>query len=964
MGRKGVSEFIAATLFLAGACLCGAEFNIDISKSANMGFRDDVPGDGKGGWSDQGSENDIGEFNVSRRDFGGMDFKLIDPAKNGGKAVMTFDSKYAKTGLKEAFFDLSGSNTEGRYLYILHTSCWNQEAQGTPIGSIEVMLEDGSGTCRDIKAGTDVTDWWNPGSCENAMTVFKKINKSSEVGIFLSKINLASRDVKVKSVKFTSNDKVVWIVLGATISSKDLDLRPGKIVFKAGNGWKVVDMSDVQVKKDSALDLSSILEKGPAGQHGRVMVSNKGFMAFEKSPDVPRRFFGFNGLFHTLRKLEGATPEITKERIRKYAELVRIQGYDIIRPLVLEIYLMEGAKEEDGKFNPIKLDNVDFLISELKKNGVYTYLTVGAYRGGMKDPWNFSDSQKTGHYMARMYIGEEKIRKNWKAVAENMLSHVNPYTGVAWKDEAAIACVEFYNEQEIGLMRLTRIDAETKKLYDTKWRAWLLAKYKSCEKVSEALDNKKLKDQSEFDKYGIPGDVSSIQEPAVNELGLFMRDLSRDQMEWCENIVRKAGYKGLISQFNFSKHMLDSAIRWETSPLISMNTYFCHPSEFSRPGSKCSQTSSAGQAASYWRDANSVRFADRPLFITEHNHAFWNRYQHEDGLVFASLSSFQGFAELTVHEDAVALEVTEPNIDFSIARSPVGRGNEFVAACLFRRADVKEAQHRVELQIPLSYITVDSNGNRAVNTDQSKIALLTGFSVSFPELKRAVKSEPKKADLAILPVGGAEVKTGSMFADVVESKDSSFSLDKFTALLREKSILPKSNISDPANGIFQNETGEITFRTQENLIKVITPRTEGVSLEAGKSEKLGFLSVESSSEPASVTICSVDGKDLSDSLRMVLVYSTEIANTDMELSEDRVTMRNGGKLPILMKTGKLKASFKCKSPEKMELYALKIDGTRKDKIPLKVSGSSIEIDIDTETLKEGPSVFFELVYKG
>jgi hypothetical protein len=46
---------------------------------ANMGFADDRPGDGTGGWSDQGWANSFAEFEVARREFGGVPFAITDP---------------------------------------------------------------------------------------------------------------------------------------------------------------------------------------------------------------------------------------------------------------------------------------------------------------------------------------------------------------------------------------------------------------------------------------------------------------------------------------------------------------------------------------------------------------------------------------------------------------------------------------------------------------------------------------------------------------------------------------------------------------------------------------------------------------------------------------------------------------------------------------------------------------------
>ena len=86
----------------------------------------------------------------------------------------------------------------------------------------------------------------------------------------------------------------------AAAANNDSAAENNRIVFKADSEWKVVDMSDIQVKKGSALDLTAISENGPAGRHGRLTVSTSGDLVFEDSPAVPRRFFAYNGFFSTL----------------------------------------------------------------------------------------------------------------------------------------------------------------------------------------------------------------------------------------------------------------------------------------------------------------------------------------------------------------------------------------------------------------------------------------------------------------------------------------------------------------------------------------------------------------------------------------------------------------------------------------------------------------------------------------
>jgi hypothetical protein len=440
------------------------------------------------------------------------------------------------------------------------------------------------------------------------------------------------------------------------------------------------------------------------------------------------------------------------------------------------------------------------------------------------------------------------------------------------------------------------------------------------------------------------------------------------QVQWMAPIERKSAKEskgnlrgGLVSQYNFDQKLMGCAVRWESCEAVSMNGYFAHPSDTVNPGSKCVQNSSVGNLGGYWRSMNATRFSDRPFMNTEQKQAFWNKYRHEDGLLFASYSAFQGFDTVLVHCDPVMMKA-EPNFDFVSAYDPVAMANEFISACLYKRGDVRHSEKAVELLIPAGYINSSCNGNKAVNSIQSRIALMAGFSIAFAELKKpSTITGVAKPDMTIGPDSGSEVKGSAWASSVAESKDSKFDLKKFVESLKAKGILPESNISDPEKEIFQSGTGEIVMRAKENLLKVITPKSEGVTLESGKSEQLSCMNVLNSSVAASVTACSIDGKPLGASTRIVLVYATDAVNSGMELSNDRISLLKPGRLPVLMQTGKLKLTLKSSAPDSMKLFALGMDGSRKEELSLKAGNGLLNIEIDTARLKNGATPFFEIV---
>ena len=98
----------------------------------------------------------------------------------------------------------------------------------------------------------------------------------------------------------------------------------------------------------------------------------------------------------------------------------------------------EGSTVECFEFNSVQLDKFEFLVSELKKRGVYVDLNlhVGRFHNRL--------GARKG---ATLY--DEALIASQKEYARRLLNHVNPYTGLAWKDDAALAIVEIANEDSI-----------------------------------------------------------------------------------------------------------------------------------------------------------------------------------------------------------------------------------------------------------------------------------------------------------------------------------------------------------------------------------------------------------------------------------------------------------------------------------------------------------------------------------
>lgn len=142
--------------YVAPAEKRSANFTVDLRKYCNMGFADDKAGNSKGGWSDEGSFNDMRDFKVGKRRYFGVDFDIIDPAQNEGKSLISlYASRIALNMPKKVTIPL---NRKVRTLYFMHAAAW-----GSPGNIAEYILhyQDGSKQTCTVNIPKNNNNWWN-----------------------------------------------------------------------------------------------------------------------------------------------------------------------------------------------------------------------------------------------------------------------------------------------------------------------------------------------------------------------------------------------------------------------------------------------------------------------------------------------------------------------------------------------------------------------------------------------------------------------------------------------------------------------------------------------------------------------------------------------------------------------------------------------------------------------------------
>ena len=752
------------------------------------------------------------------------------------------------------------------------------------------------------------------------------------------------------------------------------------VLYARAQEWRNADFGNYGVAEGSALDLSANISTGvPAGSRGRLIVSKSGRPAFESAPEIPVRFMGArDSLSACTAPIKGLKPEIYERIYEDYAKQVRLHGYNLL--CVDTSYIYDAVPEAKAA----RFEAFDGVMQHLKNNGVYLFISLNFYTAPGEDGYSVEDRDDIA---LRALFGDKPTRDNWKSWCEERLNHVSKRSNVAWKDDSAIACIDPYETIDRAVNRVFKQPTQTRMLVKTRWVEWLKEKYRSVHRLGKAwsleINARDFETLPIIFEEAMPSlEVPASKKPLYDRDALildwraFTLSALSDFADFASKTMRDAGYKGMICVYSNVPRMNLAAIRAEKNDISTATSIFAVPSKSVYKDSKIDQGSPISDGGGYWRRLLTARFDNRPFFGV-YAHCFWNKNQRESGLLVPAYSAFQDFSGLIIIERPLTnysrmkfaeKEISPPSLlPYSVGNSPVVRANEFLSSCLFLRGDVSKSKHKVSLTFSRRDLDDYEFSAKPLNASQAGIALMTGLEMSMSEVSSPPmlsKVVPVKPFGSMCAFGSPKMRPTDWFVEELPKKVLDFNLQSMAVKLKRNEVLGKDNRSEPKKNIFETDTGEILMRADENFLRVATLRTEGVCIGADKTEVMKVLTVESSSVPATVALCVADGApSLSDSSRMVLVYSTRAENSDTDLSKDSTTLLSpgAGRAPVRIKTGKLSALFNFGTGKNYALYALALDGQRRERVAMSENSGLWRVSLDTATLKSGATVFFELV---
>jgi hypothetical protein len=233
---------------------------------------------------------------------------------------------------------------------------------------------------------------------------------------------------------------------------------------------------------DNRTNVSAWLAR-PAGKEGFVHIRD-GRMATAAGPI---RFWGTNCCF------DACFP--SHEEARRVAARLARFGTNCVRMHHMDSHSIWGKSPNKTILDAGMMDRLDYFIHQLKQHGIYTNLnlhvsrTLGPAEGFPETEGRPLFDKGIGNFEPRMIALQKKY-------ARDLLTHVNPFTHLAYREDPAVAMVEISNEDALlncwSRGNLDDLPEPYASTFRKLWNDWLRDKHGSTDQLRQAWNGQVL----------------------------------------------------------------------------------------------------------------------------------------------------------------------------------------------------------------------------------------------------------------------------------------------------------------------------------------------------------------------------------------------------------------------------------------------------------------------------------------
>ena len=734
-----------------------------------------------------------------------------------------------------------------------------------------------------------------------------------------------------------------------TLSAVQAKMYPGAQIetARAGtNGWVAIDYVK-DIEKGSALDFSGwgILD-APAGKYGRV-VSRNGHFEFEKRPGVPQRFYGANLCFSACFPNAEETDQILTRFERLGYNTFRIHHYDTV--VACQGGYRKPPYHPETATNA--LDMLDRLIAEAGKRGFYLTIDLFSVR---PVKWRDCGIDRDGEMSFQMYkvlVGcHESAFRDWERFARRVMAHRNPYNGLTWAEDPAMAFVCLVNEGCVplggdleGLRRgrfggKPRIEEEwlSSPIVLGAWAKWLAAK------------------RAENPGYAPDADVSRLPNTSRHPAAMaFVCDIERRLVARQKAFLASIGCKALLTSNNNPGRDLVGMQRVANELYDYRDTHFYHDhcigvveQNATHPPQLYTLTNPYTASFLMMTRAAFTRIPGMPFAITEFDFPMPSPYRAAGTIMTAALASLQDWDGLWHFAYSHNLMFQHDGYGipqhYNLATDPIGQMADRVFASVFLRRDMK----------PLAPAwTMDLSG-------------------AIPE------KHPLGEEWSATPKNGLSYWSWTDAAWRVRVGSSFGVPDGWKGMPREKAESPSGLL--PLEELVPDSQFAMHRVPEDN--PHFTLATSGTC--AGSSGRhrdvvtAGALSFRIGQFPATVACIALDDLPIAQSARLLVMHLTDAIGEGARIVRGIDRPVNGrmygskmvlhwgrNTAPILLKDGHADIDLALDRPGEYEVYALATSGKRMEKVPSSVVGGKLHFAANVKGSDGKGRLAYEVVKK-
>lgn len=646
------------------------------------------------------------------------------------------------------------------------------------------------------------------------------------------------------------------------------------------------------------VDISFVFEhEKPAGKHGFLTVQGDHF-AFEDGAEA--RFWGTNFNSGACFPDHGYSEMVARRLARFGVNIVRFHQMDA-EWATPNLFTFNRARPKNNtrSFDPESMERLDYLIFCLKQAGIYIYMDTLTYRQFM--PGDGVEAVDQLRQAAKPYTYfDPRLIERLKEFNRDLWTHTNPYTELAYKDDPAIALTEIVNES----------DPFTHKVTLEPYRAQLESLYRTWAR--------------EHAIQLAPGSIDFTQPDPL--MARFFVALMQDHDREMIANLRQIGVRIPVNGTNWSQN-LGIAEAQLAADFSDTHPYWNFPTWESPDGTTCRPM--VGESANSFSWVASMRLLDRPMFISEWDHAWPDPWRAESPLAMAAVAAFQGWSGVVIHTYRYSAWEPENRIGggaqtingipyrnhFDAFNDPAKFGLFYHAALLLRRGDVRPAVKTVAVQCPAE------DGEFQLRSGYNSLKALT----TTPECHR---------------VGLAFGEPPSDIENVTR-------------------VEPDEIQVDSQAGEVASDTGQLWRSWRKRYGTIDTPRTQAAYGFLGSvgAIRLSNLSMEVKTDFATIALSSLTDDPITASTSLLLTAVGRADNTGAEYSADGKHQLNFGHAPVLIEVIEAKISLQTHQST-LKVWVVSDHGEVVTRLPTTYENGKLIFEIGPQPAWNPSSMFY------